>query len=273
MELLVRTYRLFNLLSLDVASGALISALFFARILNVTLLPYGMSSLFLTVWIIYTVDHLLDARRIKGVASSARHRFHQRYAGILLLCIACALVVDLACLLFIRKSLLMYGIILGAACVVYLALHHRIYRWKELIIAFFYTIGITIPAVAAAPHKVFVPELVLPASCFFLLALSNLYLFSLYDADEDSRDKLHSATLWMSDTTLLRLIVFLLLALVVLVIVYYLVVDNSMAVITILLMAAGLAILLSNRPAFKRQAYYRWIGDGVFFLPLFYLLF
>ena len=71
---LSKAYRLINILSIDVVAGAVCSALFFARLLQVSLLPYGIISLALTVWIIYTADHLLDAKRVEGVATTRRCR-------------------------------------------------------------------------------------------------------------------------------------------------------------------------------------------------------
>ena len=77
--MLVRLYRILNTLSLDVSIGAVISAMFFAEVLQVKILPYGLATLALTVWIIYTIDHLRDARAIGTKASTARHLFHQHY--------------------------------------------------------------------------------------------------------------------------------------------------------------------------------------------------
>jgi len=57
-----------------------ICASFFARLLDVAILPQGLISLGLTVWIIYTADHLLDAKKFKNkMRLTERHRFHQRH--------------------------------------------------------------------------------------------------------------------------------------------------------------------------------------------------
>src|SRR4051812_9177927 len=74
----VRYYRIFNLLSLDVALGAVISAAFLGRILHVNILPQGFILLGIVVWLIYTADHLLDAWSMREAATSERHRFHQK---------------------------------------------------------------------------------------------------------------------------------------------------------------------------------------------------
>ena len=113
MKLLFQFYKALNLLSLDVAVGAMISALFFARILTVSIFPADIVCLGLTVWMIYTVDHLFDARRIKGTASTERHRFHQDHFGVLLPLLALAAAGDLGLAFFIRTSVFQWGIYLA----------------------------------------------------------------------------------------------------------------------------------------------------------------
>jgi len=104
MNSLVRAYRLLNILSLDIVAGAIICAIFFARVFNVIILPYGLVSLGLTVWVIYTADHLLDASKLRTAASTSRHRFHQKHFGALLVAALLAAVVDGLQLFYIRRS-------------------------------------------------------------------------------------------------------------------------------------------------------------------------
>src|SRR6478736_436347 len=93
MKSVVAFYRVINALSLDVAGGAVICALFFAQLLKVNLFPQGLAALGLAVWIVYTGDHLLDAKRLREQASTFRHGFHQQHFKLLavLLAIACIL--------------------------------------------------------------------------------------------------------------------------------------------------------------------------------------
>jgi hypothetical protein len=57
-----------NVLSIDVALGSVCAALFFGKYVAVGISPVTLAVLALTVWIIYTVDHLMDAKRITGPA-------------------------------------------------------------------------------------------------------------------------------------------------------------------------------------------------------------
>ena len=59
---LFRFYRFINILSIDVAIGAVVNARFFAHLFGVPILHQGLISLGLAIWIIYTTDHLLDEK-------------------------------------------------------------------------------------------------------------------------------------------------------------------------------------------------------------------
>src|SRR6187402_2077625 len=118
-------YRTINLLSIDVAAGAVCSSLLFAEILKVHILSYGLASLGLSVWIIYTADDLLDARKIKTPAATERHRFHQRHFNLLLILLAVAILVNGLIILFVRKPVLISGIIVASFVAIYLLLHRH----------------------------------------------------------------------------------------------------------------------------------------------------
>src|SRR6478752_4226225 len=120
MKPIARFYRYCNYLSLDVACGAMVCASFFARILHVQLRPYGLASLGLTVWIIYTADHLMDAHKLTREASSQRHRFHQQNFRVLVIVLGVAAFVDLLVIFFVRKPILNWGIALSTAVLLYL---------------------------------------------------------------------------------------------------------------------------------------------------------
>src|SRR5688572_9142526 len=92
---LIRFYRLMNILSIDVVAGATVSALFFAKIFDVQVRPFGLLALGVTVWAIYTLDHLRDAKKIRHEASTERHRFHQRHFKVLTVLLCAAVLIDI----------------------------------------------------------------------------------------------------------------------------------------------------------------------------------
>ena len=191
MRALYRLYNFVNILSIDVAIGAVVSAMFFGRFFHVHILAYGYVALGLTVWIIYTADHLRDAMRIEGEASSERHLFHQRYFKALLLLTSFVTVVDCILIFFIRKPVFVGGIMLTLFVVLYLIFQSRLYFLKEVFVALLYTLGVLLPSIVITGDAITFSH-VLVMIQFFLLALLNLLIFSIYDCPTDKRDNLRS---------------------------------------------------------------------------------
>lgn len=68
-----------NMLSLDVVAGACAGLFFFGDMMRLSLPAFLYLLLGMAVWSIYTIDHLLDAKKIPNKALSRRHRFHQKH--------------------------------------------------------------------------------------------------------------------------------------------------------------------------------------------------
>jgi hypothetical protein len=191
MHKITGLYRLFNILSLDIAAGAMISAMFFAKLLSVKILPYGLMALGLTVWIIYTADHLRDAKAIGKQAASARHRFHQKYFATLLSIMMAAVVADTVIIFFIRKQVFTWGLVLTALVIVYLVAQRYLKFLKEIFIALLYTGGVLLPSLSVTPLSITSFHVILIIQ-FALTALINLLMFSWFDSETDATDKLNS---------------------------------------------------------------------------------
>ena len=79
-----RFYKHIRLYSLDIVVGACICALFAAKFLQVDLPWTAVATLGIAAWLINTIDHLIDAKKVKRPASIERHRIHQeRYHEII----------------------------------------------------------------------------------------------------------------------------------------------------------------------------------------------
>ena len=146
MRYFLKVYRFINLLSIDVAIGSVCCSLFFSKLFKVSVLPYGFISLGLTVWIIYTVDHLLDAKKMQASATTNRHRFHQQHFQLLLSLVIVATGINSILLLFIRKPVLITGIVLVILVILYLLIQHSLKFLKEIFVAVVYTAGVILPA-------------------------------------------------------------------------------------------------------------------------------
>jgi hypothetical protein len=179
-----RVYRLVNLLSLDVALGAIITALFFAKQVSAPVRIYGIAALGLTVWIIYTVDRLMDVRHLSQPAASERHRFHQKHFNILKIVVIAAIVMVCILMVFIRPVVLVGGLILAPIIMMYLLLQNKI-PIKELTVAMLYSLGVLLPAWPGSwKLMLLIAGLI---GQLFLIALTNLLLFAWFEFDVDSK--------------------------------------------------------------------------------------
>ncbi len=174
---------LFRLFSLDIVAGACISSLFFAKILGVDLSPPTVTCLAMAVWLIYTVDHLLDGFRV-GAGGAIRHFFHKKYRRFIFVawtvCAFGCLMLSFQLPLITLKA----GVVLSLLVLFYFLLEYqlrtrRLYH-KELFGAFIYTAGIFLPAMSLhqSPLSFSIVVFILE---FFLLAFINLLLFARMD--------------------------------------------------------------------------------------------
>jgi hypothetical protein len=272
MYQLARLYRRMNLLSLDIAVGAVGGACYFASLLQVQVRTSALASLGLTVWIIYTADHLLDARKISGHASTARHRFHQQHFRVLVACVLIAALVDLILILFIKRAVLYGGFLMFALVILYLALHRRLARFKEVVVAVLYCGGVLLPSLLVTEVSLRRADYVL-FILFFTTALINLLMFSWFDREYDLADRHQSFVTLTGARQTLALIMMLF------------VVNGALCVYGVaagmyftaflipLAMNGVLAVILMFRGWFAQHDRFRLLGDAAFLLPFLYLLF
>lgn len=269
MRVAIRIYRLLNILSLDVVVGAWASALFFGRLFFVPIGPPELIALGLTVWIIYTTDHLRDARRMSRRASTERHRFHQKYYKPLLGFVVVLAILDTIAIGFIPGAVLIGGIILMMPVAIYLLTHQWLRFLKELCIAIMYTGGVLLPSLPLTGVDLNRGHYLLIV-LFIVLALINLLMFSWFDREVDQKDQHQSFVTLVGDRTT-RIAIWMLIALEVSV-------SLAMAMLTaqvlafLLLACMGIALLtiFAFRRPLARNDYYRLLGDAVFLLPFFY---
>jgi 4-hydroxybenzoate polyprenyltransferase len=269
MKEVINLYRLFNILSLDVAAGAVIGSLFFAKIFEVVPSIPSLISLGLTVWIIYTTDRLLDARDVVGEAASERHRFHQRHQKKLMLWLVLAMMIGFGLIFFLPTTILKHGAMLSLVVVVYLLLRKHLYISKELLVATLYTIGVLLPV---WPSNKISPDDFLFILLFFLIALLNLIVFSWVERKNDIQDKQSSLATIIDEKSIRSVLIGLFV--ITFSICFYLVLQPAHYVVALIFFVMTI-ILLSIflfKYFFIRNGYYRIAGDAIFLLPLIYLL-
>ncbi|HTF17103.1 MAG TPA: hypothetical protein VK658_03465 [Chryseolinea sp.] len=266
---ITRVYRLISILSLDVVAGSVVCALFFIKVLD-TRMTYSLVPLALTVWVIYTADHLLDARRIGHLASSPRHLFHQLHFHKLRIAIVLAAGLDVLSLWFVSRAVVMGGMVL-AILVVLLMLVQRVLPWlREIIVSVLYTCGVLLPSIAQARVSYTLAHSLLFIQ-FSLVALTNLLVLSWLDRECDFKDGLSSFTL-IAGQSMSQVMIwtsFALSMVLTLVQIYYQTLMGPAFMVGA--MEAVLLLIYAARQRPDRLLLQRMIGDGVFMLPVLYL--
>ncbi len=271
MSKILRFCQTLNILSIDIVAGAVIGCAFFADILGVTVLPYGFIILGLTVWIIYTSDHLLDVWRKTQPAATRRHLFHQQHFYMLLTPLLLSLVVVGIQVAFIRKQVLIGGLILSAIVGLYFILQKNLKYSKEFIVAVLYSGGVLMAPLSILQRPLAPFEMCLIFQ-FFLTALINLLLFSWFDRKSDVQDHHPSFTVAFGDRATRLLLTVSFIMNVGIAVVQLLNTNNPGPVIVILAMNAVLAWIFLKRKYFETQDRYRLMGDAAFLLPVIYLM-
>ncbi len=272
-----RAYAALRLVSIDVALAALGGGVMAVRVLRTSPRPAFYVLLPAAVWSVYTLDHLIDARRMGDTAATPRHRFHGRHAAALW---AVLVPVALACGVVGLLELSWPGIGFGIAMVGLVGLHELLVKLagsraspmlvKESGVGVIFTAGTWgLPAIARWLHVGPPPwsagVLVVQ---YALLAGVNLIEFSLFEARRDAAAGQTSFVRGVGRPAAARVATALLLAQLPLAAVVLVAGTDPTAEAILLAMTAGLAVILRFPRSFVRRERYRTLGDGVFLLPL-----
>ncbi|MGB6941198.1 MAG: hypothetical protein WBE37_02225 [Bryobacteraceae bacterium] len=177
-----------NLLSLDAPLVAVLWQGFLAYRFALPLRPAGRLVLGLTVWAIYLLDRLLDARKpppVNGTAEPARHRYYRRHFELMAALLAIVIAADaLVAMVWLRPAVLRVGLIPLAGVLVYLATFHisglSAKIPKEIAAAVLFTAGTFLTAWSTIPCL----SLAWPAVAFFLLCLANIVAIEVWEWGE-----------------------------------------------------------------------------------------
>ncbi len=270
-----------NLLSLDVVAGSLLSGMFAAHVLKTSPGWAYWAVLAISVWIIYTLDHLVDATRLRENAHTPRHLFAYKNINFLVGAIGVLTVLDAYLVLsFMEKEVLFYGLSLGALVLVYfLVLHHASSRQsilvqKEIIVALVYTAGVWgIPVMYAEAFSAIV--LVILVAGFIVLALMNTLLLAIRDRDTDLLDNHPSFALKMGRIYTRRTVCFLggLVFLISLILMVFLSGEYLAAAIIYGIMATCMMGLSFLSETSDDELLFRLLTELVFWLPGLMLVF
>lgn len=272
-----RLLQRFHYLSLDVVAGAVISHIMVAR------LPDGHQPvswattvlLAICVFVIYAADRLYDVRKsLQNQGQlTIRHRFHADNQAILLRVLVGLAAISVVLLFWLPRSVLWFGAGLALVSGAYVWGVSRLsgsnvrLAWKEPAVTLVYTIGVWGSSWAQKPTLGW-SEIGL-GILFLLIVFQNLLLFSVMEAYELPDTSYSLATFWgfdRSDVVLRTLTV----VITVLALVIFFMADDRFAQRAAIIQGMMSAVLYTiqrypNR--FLTNERYRWIGDGVFWLP------
>ena len=231
----------------------------------------------MTVWVIYTLDHILDGRKVKTKAHNVRHLYHYIYRKRIIYFLAfAAITAGGMAFLFLDIKIIIFGLVVGCITGIYL-ITNKIFKnrrspvfQKELWIALIYTAGIWGGLLTLVNFDVPIITWVL-IGAFFLTALSNLVLYSVLEEREDRMDGFSSAAIRFGVRNAANFF-------------YTIVLLSAVASITILfaqgagireksagiiifIMDAVLFSIMYRKDFFLKKERYRIYGDGIFLLP------
>jgi hypothetical protein len=265
-------YKYVQALSLDVALGATIMSAFVAHFMQVAV-PFGVYfSLFVAVWLIYTIDHLIDASKLKSEKASFRHLFHQKHFNTLTVLWVFVFLFGVFYSFLLPYETRKIGFIASALVIVHLVLVYllgsrvSVFIQKELGIAFTYCVGIAVGPVSLNPDfnnfgYFFLGQI-------FLLALINLLEFSWFDKTIDKKQGQTSAILNLGEKLVIELIFFLLsLFMLSLVLAFLFFPKYEMYEITLAVMSLVLFVIIAFQKYFAKKERYRVLGDMIFLFP------
>lgn len=269
-----------RILSLDIAAGACVCTLFIAKFLKVALPFSCVLALGICIWLIYTIDHLLDAWRIKHQAHSARHYFHQKYFKTITVFFLLLALCSASLLFALPKVVIQWGIVLILWVSVYFLLlfylRPTLLFQKELAAAILYTSGVFLAPVSLS-NQPFTESLLIVFIQFLFIALMNLITFSFFEKEMDHVDG-HISLVKLAGTKITRWLLTGLGMIVTSSSLFFLIIvpiTSSLFKAELLMFGMALTLLaMVLKPSiFRRNEIYRVIGDSIFFYPLLMLLF
>lgn len=180
-----------EVLSLDICAGVLGSAALAQTMLASTMKPCWWLLLPASVWVIYTADHLFDARKTGSAAVNRRHKFHSDNSRLLTLCaIATGTACVAAAFWCLREIVLLAGAFMGTLALAHLALAYwgKIRIGKEFSVAIVYACGVWFAPYLNRTVEVSA-AIAVAFGLFLVAALLNLFMNSLIELSIDRSEQ------------------------------------------------------------------------------------
>jgi len=263
-------------LSLDVTLGAALLTMAISNFIGVQLPLSVPVCLAISIWLIYTLDHLLDAKRSPQITIE-RHLFHRRNFKILVINLILIALTGFYVAWSLPTITFIYGLGLILLVLVYFTLIYFLknFHFKEILVAIVYASGVFLGPISLIENGVDLQIISLFIQLLFL-AFINLILFSYNDLEKDQADGNPSIVIKLGRETtgLILNILFVILTIVQFVSLLSNLGSSNFFLFQVLfvLMSIVLFSLKKWNNYFAANSKYQLIGDGIFFIPVIWLL-
>ncbi len=277
----MKIYRYLHFLSIDIVLGALASSCFAARLFGADPGYIWWIILALTVWLLYTGDHMLDALRHRKKVEREMHYFMLKHRKLIIYALGVVAVVNFILIInLLNKELFKYGLVLAGLVLLFYAMRHvfrknRILKIPgEFFVMLIYMAGTWLgPAVAfeggfEAGHGMI-------ALIFLGVLLMNLGVISLYDIKLDSRMGIASLANLLGIKATKNLLLGTAMAIYLVSLLQFLVFEMDLfSKYALILTGMGtiLLLVLYYPSRFRKNDYFRLAADAVLFMGFLTLL-
>jgi hypothetical protein len=277
----MKIYRHFHYLSLDIVLGALASSCFAARLFGTHPGLIWWITLALTVWLLYTGDHMLDAWRHRKKVQREMHHFLLKQRRLVIYSLGVVALVDFMLIInLLDKDLFKYALILAGLVLLFYAMRHVFRKNRflfipgELFVLLLYLAG-TWLGPAAYVEGGFETSQGLVALIFGGVLLMNLGVISLYDLQLDSRMGISSMANILGKKNTKNLLTGTGVGIYLLSVLQFMVFETdrtSQFALIICGMATILLLVVYLPSRFRKNDLYRWTADAVLFMGFLSLL-
>ena len=254
--------------------GAVISSLFFAKLFEVSLPTIILAILALAVWTVYTMDHLWDAYRSQNPAKTFRHLFHQNNFLALSVLVVLGIASGVVMLWYLPTITRVWGLALTLVVIGYFIIvgfQQKSMYHKEIMVALVYTCGVIMGPFSLYQGTLTTPHILVTIQ-FVVLAFSNLLLFSYFEMEIDLHQNFGSLARSIGKSMTRSLVMGMLIFVILTVSVCWLICSELDVMMNsqwiILLMSFSLMAIFKWPEFFRQHDRYRFLGDGIFFIPV-----
>lgn len=223
-----------------------------------------------SVWIIYILDRLLDNQKIDNHPTE-RHIFHRHNARVLWYFIGVLTFICSILIFYLPINIIIFGSIISLFTAIYLLIISKIssknnfQHYKEPITSFVYVSGVFGTTILHNP----IFNSILIGFIFLLIVFQNLLLFSLLEFKKNINVCNLAGYLGIKKSNKINIFITFL----IIILGFYLVYSSNAnyqthVIIIEILMSIILLIINQLDYFFMVNDRYRWVGDGIFLLPL-----